>query len=53
MSVVIDVAKQVIRDKFVAEIQTAKARLDFEIKAITELLAKQREIFRKLRPARK
>ena len=65
MSVVIDVAKQVIRDKFVAEIQTAKAKLetlkaeaatakaDFEIKAITELLAKQREIFRKLRPARK
>jgi hypothetical protein len=65
MSVVIDVAKQVIRDKFVAEIQTAKAKLetlkaeaatakaDFEIKAITELLAKQREILRKLRPARK
>jgi hypothetical protein len=65
MSVVSEVAKQVIRDKFVAENQTAKAKLetlkaeaatakaDFEIKAITELLAKQREILPKLRPARK
>jgi hypothetical protein len=65
MSVVTEVAKQVIRDKFVAEIETAKAKLqalkaeaqsakaDFEIKAITELLAKQREILHKLRQSRK
>ena len=65
MSVVSEVAKQVIRDKFVAEIETAKAKLqtlkadaktakaDFEIKAITELLAKQREVLGKLRQSRK
>ncbi|HYA65018.1 MAG TPA: hypothetical protein VED66_17560 [Candidatus Sulfotelmatobacter sp.] len=65
MSVAINVANQVIRDKFVAEIETAKAKLqtlkaeaktakaDFEIKAITELIAKQHEILRKLRQSRK
>ena len=65
MSVVTKVAKHVIRDKFVAEIETAKAKLhtlkaeaktakaDFEIKAITELLAKQREILHKLRQSGK
>jgi hypothetical protein len=65
MSIVTDVAKQVIRDRFVAEIETAKAKLqtmkaeaptvksDFEVKAITELLAKRREILHKLRQARK
>jgi len=65
MSIVTDVAKQVIRDGFVPEIETAKAKLqtlkaeaataksDFEVKAITELMAKQREILHKLRPARK
>jgi len=65
MAVVTDVAKQVIRDKFVAEIETAKAKLetlkaeaetaraDLEIKAISELIAKQHEILHKLRQARK
>ena len=65
MAVVTDVAKHVFRDKFVAEIETAKAKLqtlkaeaktakaDFEIKAITELLAKQREILHKLRQSGK
>ena len=65
MSVAVNVAKQVIRDKFVAEIETAKAKLqtlkaeaktakaDFEIKAITELIAKQHEILRKLRQSKK
>jgi hypothetical protein len=65
MSAITDVAKQVIRDKFVAEIETAKAKLetlkaeaetakaDFEIKAITELLAKQHELLHKLRQPRK
>jgi hypothetical protein len=60
-----DAAKQVIRDKFVAEIETAKAKLqtlkaeaetakaDFEIKAITELIAKQQDILRKLRQSKK
>jgi len=65
MSVVTNVAKQVIRDKFVAEIETAKAKLetlkaeaeaakaDFEIKAITDLLAKQHEVLHKLRKSSK
>ena len=65
MAVVTDVAKHAIRDKFVAEIETAKARLetlkaeaetakaDFEINAITELIAKQHEILHKLRQPRK
>ena len=65
MAAVTDVAKHVIRDKFVAEIETAKAKLetlkgeaetakaDFEIKAISELIAKQHEILHKLRQARK
>jgi len=65
MAIVTDAAKQVIRDKFVAEIETAKAKLetliaeaetakaDFEIKAINELLAKQHEILRKLRQSKK
>jgi hypothetical protein len=65
MSVVTDAAKRVIRDKFVAEIETAKAKLealkaeaetakaDFEIKAITELLARQHEVLHKLRQSRK
>jgi hypothetical protein len=65
MSVVGDAAKKVIRDKFVAEIETAKAKLqilkaeaetakaDFETKAITELLTKQHEILHKLRQPEK
>jgi len=65
MSIVTGAAKQVIRDKFVAEVETAKARLetlkaeaetakaDFEIKAISELLAKQHEILHKLRHSSK
>jgi len=65
MSIVTGAAKQVIRDKFVAEIETAKAKLetlkaeavsakaDFEIKAITELISKQHEIVERLRQARK
>ena len=65
MAVVTDVAKQVIRDKFVAELGSAKAKLetlkaeaetakvDFEIKAISELIAKQHEILHKLRQERK
>ena len=65
MAVVTDVAKHVIRDKFVAEIETAKAKLEtlkaeaetakaaFEIKAITDLLAKQHEVLHKLRQSRK
>jgi hypothetical protein len=60
MSVVGKAARKVIRDKFAAEVGTAKAKLetlkaeaetakaDFEIKAITELLAKQNEILHKL-----
>jgi hypothetical protein len=60
MSIVTKVAKQAIRDKFAAEVKTIEAKLetlkaeaetakaDFEIKAITELLAKQREILHKL-----
>ena len=65
MAVVTDIGKHAIRDKFVAEIETAKAKLqtlkaeaetakaDFEIKAISELLAKQHEILHKLRQSRK
>lgn len=60
MSVVTNVARQAIRDKFAAEVKTVEAKLetlkaeaetakaDLEIKAITELLAKQREIVHKL-----
>jgi len=60
MSVVTKVARQVIRDKFMAEVNTAVAKLqtlkaeaetlkaDLEVKAITELLSKQREILHKL-----
>jgi hypothetical protein len=65
MSIVVDAAKQAIRDKFRSEVKTAGAKLetlkaealtakaDFEINAITELLAKQREILHKLREPRK
>ena len=65
MSIVTEAAKQVIRDKFVAEIETTKAKLetlkaeaetanaDFEIKVISELLAKQREILHKIRESKK
>lgn len=65
MAVVADVAKHVIRDKFVAEIETAQAKLqtlkaeaenakaDFEIKAIADLITKQHEILHKLREVRK
>ena len=65
MSVVTSVARQAIRDKFAAEIKTVEAKLetlkaeaetakaDIEIKAITELLAKQREILHKLLQPRK
>ena len=65
MSVVVNVARQAIRDKFESQIKTAEAKLetlkaeaetakaDIEIKAITELLAKQHEILHKLREPRK
>ena len=65
MSVVTSVARQAIRDKFAAEIKTVEAKLetlkaeaetakaDMEIKAITELMAKQREILHKLLGPRK
>jgi hypothetical protein len=65
MSIATDAAKQVIRDKFLAEIETAVAKLatlkaeaeaakaDFEIKAISELITKQHEILHKLRGAKK
>jgi len=65
MNVVPDVAKHAIRDKVAAEIESAKAKLellkaeaeaikaDFEIKELTELIAKQHEILHKLRQARK
>jgi len=61
MSVVTSVARQAIRDKVAAEVKSVEAKLetlkaeaetvkaDIEIKAITELLAKQREILHKLR----
>ena len=65
MGMVTNMARKVIRDKFTAEVETAAAKLqtlkaeaktakaDFEIKAITELIAKQHEILQKLRQARK
>jgi len=65
MSIATDATKKVIRDKVAAEIETAVAKLmtlkaeaksskaDFEIKAITELLAKQHETLHKLRAAKK
>jgi len=65
MSIVTNAAGQAVRDKFAAEVETATAKLqtlkaeaenakaDFEIKAITELLAKQHEILHKLREVRK
>jgi hypothetical protein len=65
MSVVTSAAKQVIRDKVAAEIEIAVAKLmtlkaeaetakaDFEIKVITELITKQHQILRKLRPSKK
>jgi len=61
MSIATDAAKHIIRDKVAAEIETAAAKLmtlkaeaetakaNFEIKAITELLAKQHETLHKLR----
>jgi hypothetical protein len=64
MSIATNVAGKIIRDKFEAEIKTVEAKLqtlkaeaqtakaDFEIKAITELLAKQHEILNKLRESR-
>jgi hypothetical protein len=64
MSVVVKVARKVIRDKFKSQIRTAEAKLktlraeaetakaDFEIKAITELLTKQQEIVKKLRKSK-
>jgi hypothetical protein len=65
MSIATDAAKQVIRDKVAAEIETAVAKLmtlkaeaetakaDFETKAITELVTKQHEILHKLRASKK
>jgi hypothetical protein len=65
MEMVTNMARKVIRDKFTAEVETAAAKLqtlkaeaktakaDFEIKAITELLAKQREILHKMRDSEK
>jgi len=65
MNVVTNMASQAIRDKFTAEVKTLEAKLetlkaeaetvkaDVEIKAITELLAKQREILHKLLGPRK
>jgi len=61
MSVVSNMARRAIRDKFESEIRTAVAKLetlraeaetvkaDIEMKAITDLLTKQREILHKLR----
>ena len=58
------VARKAIRDKFTAEVETAAAKLktlkaeaegakaDFEIKMITELLAKQHEILHKIRESK-
>jgi hypothetical protein len=65
MSIATNMAKQAIRDKFESEINAAVAKLetlraeaetakaDIEIKATTELLAKQHEILQKLREATK
>ena len=65
MNVVPDVAKHAIRNKVAAEIESAKAKLDllkaeaetakadFEIKVLTELIAKQHEILHELRQAKK
>ena len=65
MGVITRAAKHAIHDKFVAEIEAAKAKLetlkaeaetakaDFEVKAVTELMAKQHEILQKLRQSRK
>jgi len=64
MSMVTKVAKKVIRDKFTAEVEAATAKLqtlkaeaesakaDFEIKVISELLAKQHEILHKIRESK-
>jgi 3-hydroxyacyl-CoA dehydrogenase len=64
MNIVTKAAKKVIRDKFTAEIESISAKLhtlkaeaetakaDLEIQAITELLAKQHEILRKLRQSK-
>ena len=65
MSVVTSVARQAIRDKLAAEVETIQAKLetlkaeaktakaDIEIKAITQLMAKQRDILHKLLGPRK
>ena len=65
MSMVTKVASKVIRDKFTAEVETATATLqtlkaeaetakaDFEIKVISELLAKQQEILHRIRESKK
>ncbi len=65
MSIGVNVAKKAIQDKVESEINSAVAKLltlkaeaetakaDFEVKAITELLAKQHEVLHNLREARK
>jgi len=65
MSVVTNVARKAIHDKFESEINSALARLetlkaeaesakaDVEITAITELLTKQHEILHRLREPKK
>jgi len=65
MNAEVNMAKKAIRDKLESEIKTAEAKLktlraeaetakaDFEIKVITELLTKQREILGKLWEVRK
>ena len=65
MNIGLNVAKKAIQDKLESEIKAAEAKFqtlraeaetakaDFEIKAITELLAKQHQILHNLREARK
>lgn len=65
MSIATDTAKQVIRDKVAAAINTATAKLltlkaeaetvkaGLEIKAITELITKHNEVLNKLHPSNK
>ena len=65
MNIEVKMAKKAIQDKLESELKAAEAKLetqkaedetakaDFEIKAIAELLTKQRQILHNLREARK